>query len=83
MRKTLGRKTEFWSAAEFWKHADNQVVGQIFFPSTKTIDVYKLEFNEANILLLLSFTMCCMCNWLSALMCMMLPYCYKIRLTNA
>ena len=81
MRKTLGRKTEFWSAAEFWKHADNQVVGQIFFPSTKTIDVYKLEFNEANILLLPSFTMCCMCNWLSALMCMMLPY--KIRLTNA
>ncbi len=56
MKRVTTRKTEFWSPAEFWKHADNQVVGQIFFPSITTIDVYKLEFNEANFLLLLSCT---------------------------
>ncbi len=40
MKKTGGKD------AEFWKHAYDQVVGQIFFPSITMVDTYKLEFNE-------------------------------------
>ena len=41
MRKTGQNK-------EFWKHASDQVVGQIFFPSITSVDDYKLEFTEVS-----------------------------------
>ena len=43
MKETSSRDA---SQKAFWKHAKDQVVGQIFFPATTRVDTYKLKFNQ-------------------------------------
>lgn len=43
MKETTGRDA---SQKVFWKHAKDQVVGQIFFAATTRVDTYKLKFNQ-------------------------------------
>ena len=43
MKETSSRDA---SQKAFWKHAKDQVVGQIFFAATTRVDTYKLKFNQ-------------------------------------
>ena len=46
MKETSGRDA---SQKVFWKHARDQVVGQIFFAATTRVDTYKLKFNQVTV----------------------------------